>query len=67
MDINQARTVVTEKPVFCCTDEFERLALTIMVEEDLSMPKTFTEARVLYDNLLNAIEASENVTNNATP
>ena len=47
-DIDLVRHIVTQKRVFCCNDEFESLALAIMAAEDLSMLRTFSDAKTLY-------------------
>ena len=55
-DIGLADSYAKTKSVFGCSDEFEKLALTLMAHEDLEFPKNATDARILYDCLLRLIE-----------
>ena len=39
-----------------CSDQFEKLALQIMIREDLLFPIIVAEARALYEKLIEVIE-----------
>ncbi|XP_057306649.1 uncharacterized protein LOC130644886 isoform X2 [Hydractinia symbiolongicarpus] len=55
-DATLAIPYTTSKKTFQCSEEFEELALQLMVNENLSFPADFQEARALYDTLLVLIE-----------
>ena len=47
---------VKTKKVFTCSLEFERLALRLMVQNNLRNPRSVLESRKLYDDLLSLIQ-----------
>jgi len=50
-ELRQAVNYVTEKPLFSCGSSFQKLALELMVRNNLVLPKTVKDARTLYDKL----------------
>ena len=52
----QSIPYITKKPVFMCSDQFEKLALQIMIREDLRFPRNVAEARALHEKLIEVIE-----------
>ena len=54
--IEQSIPYITKKPVLMCSDQFEKLALQIMIREDLLFPIIVAEARALYEKLIEVIE-----------
>ena len=54
--IEQSIPYITKKPVFMCSDQFGKLALQIMIREDLLFPIIVAEARALYEKLIEVIE-----------
>ena len=48
---------ISAKPtLFGCSSNFEHLALQIMAQENLVMPRTLSDARNLYNSLLDFID-----------
>eukprot|EP00112_Aurelia_sp_Birch-Aquarium-sp1_P023636 Seg7107.2 transcript_id=Seg7107.2/GoldUCD/mRNA.D3Y31 product="hypothetical protein" protein_id=Seg7107.2/GoldUCD/D3Y31 len=44
-----------KRPTFCCKDDFAELACILIVENDLQLPRTASEAKMLYLELNNLI------------
>jgi len=47
-----ASDYITKKSDFGCSEDFEELALRLMLQHNLLFPKDETECRQLYDRLL---------------
>ena len=50
--IEQSIPYITKKSVFMCSNQFEKLALQIIIREDLRFPRNVAEARVCTKNWL---------------
>ena len=54
--IEQSIPYITKKPVFICSDQFEKLVLQILIRENLRLPGNVVEARALDEKLIEVIE-----------
>ena len=57
MDVSKNEIILTKpytthKPVFNCSDGFEKLALALMAQHGLSFPQSASEGRSFYNNML---------------
>ena len=48
------------KTLFGCGEEFERLAFTLMLDNNLQYPETVTESTELFETLIDLITEAEN-------
>ena len=54
--IQQSIPYITKKPVFICSDQFEKLTLQILIRENFRFPGNVAEARALDEKLIEVIE-----------
>ena len=56
-DITLAKSFTKSPNTFGCSEEFSELAMIIMQKQNLSMPKTFSEAETFYITIVNEISS----------
>ena len=55
VDLSVAKSLTEERSVFACDENFAKVALHFMSVNNVNFPKTFTESKILYDNLLSFV------------
>ena len=57
-DITFAKSFTKYPNIFHCSKEFSELTMVMIQRQNLSMPKTISEAKILYTTIFNEISST---------